>query len=141
MRHAAQRTSENQQLLFLPGVFNETLGLLFEAHQYFEGRGAEEHIAIAPEYRLTYANEMSRITMRLTSAMAWLMVRRAIYAGRMDEKKAAALYRLDGADVCLMNDSAALAALPYYLIHLSEKSLALYERVYRLDSMAYAARD
>ena len=133
---ARQATPENQ-LLFLPGVFNETLSLLFDAHHYFQSRGTEDQAVIPAELRLHYSNEMTRVTMRLTSVMAWLMVRRAVYAGRINEEKASDSYRLDGADVCLNHLPELLEDMPYYLKHLSERSFAIYQRVHRLDSMAY----
>lgn len=137
MHQVAHHATTEHQLLFLPGVFNETLSMLFDAHHYFQSRGAEEQATIAPHMRMAYANEMTRITMRLTSVMAWLMVRRAIYAGRIDEEKAANDYRLDGAMVCLDHLPEVLVEMPYYLNYLSERSLSLYERIHRLDEMAY----
>lgn len=133
---APQETTDNQ-LLFLPGVFNETLSLLFDAHHYFQSRGADEQSKIVPEKRVFFANEMSRVTLRLTSVMAWLMVRRAVNSGRIDEEKATDDYRLDGRDVCLIHAPEAMAAMPPYLTYLSERSLSLYERVLRLDTEAY----
>lgn len=137
MHPVARQATPDTQLLFLPGVFNETLSLLFDAHHYFQSRGTEDQATIAPDQRIHYANEMTRVTMRLTSVMAWLMVRRAIYAGRIDEEKAADSYRLDGADICLHQAPEVLREMPYYLNYLSERSLEVYSRVHRLDQMAY----
>lgn len=141
MHPVAQQASTPQQLLFLPGVFNETLSLLFDAHHYFQTRGEEDQAAVAPGMRMSYSNEMTRVTMRLTSVMAWLMVRRAIYAGRIDEEKAAESYRLDGSEICLTHHPEVLDSLPYYLNYLSERSHDLYERIHRLDAMAYGDYD
>lgn len=137
MHPVARQATAQQQLLFLPGVFNETLSLLFDAHHYFQNRGEEDQATIGNGLRLHYSNEMTRVTMRLTSVMAWLMVRRAIYAGRIDEEKAAQNYRLDGSEICLSHDPVLLENLPYYLNYLSERSHNLYERIHRLDAMAY----
>ena len=137
MHPVARQAAPDNQLLFLPGVFNETLSLLFDAHHYFQSRGGEDQASITPDLRVTYANEMTRVTMRLTSVMAWLMVRRAIYAGRIDEDKAADSYRLDGAEICLHHMPDVLANMPYYLNYLSERSHEVYTRVHRLDQMAY----
>ncbi len=140
MHQVAQHASSDSQLLFLPGVFNETLSLLFDAHQYFQSRGIEDQASIvAPDMQLQYSNEMTRVTMRLTAVMAWLMVRRAVYAGRIDEDKANDEYRLDGTEICLSHHPEVLAEMPYYLNHLSDRSLGLYERIHRLDTMAYGA--
>jgi len=92
------------------------------------------------EDRSDYANEMTRITMRLTSVMAWIMVRRAIHAGRIDEAKASTDYRLEAVDVCREHKPEVLSQMPGYMNHLSEKSLALFERVHRLDDLAYGTR-
>ena len=128
---------EGGQLLFLPTVFNETLKLLFEAHEYFQLRGAEEQASIPHLHRAAYAREMSHITMRLTSVMAWVMVRKAVCGGRIEEETAAQKYRLDARDICLAEISPALSDLPYYINHLAERSHALYARVSRLDDMVY----
>ena len=137
MRPVAKVIESEDNMLFLPGVFNETLALLFDAHHYFQSRGADEQASLNPRERPVYATEMTRVTMRLTSVMAWIMVRRAIHAGRIEEEKAAQDYRLDGIDICLEDANPALAALPSYLGYLSERSRQLYERVHRLDQLAY----
>lgn len=131
----AQKTAPQNQLLFLPGVFNETLSLLFDAHQYFQTRGAEEQAAIAADKREAYATEMSRVTLRLTSVMAWIMVRRAVHAGNIKAKKAESDYRLDGRDAYTPGAPELMSEMPYYLNYLSERSLNLYERALRLDSL------
>ncbi len=141
MRPIAKQTADSdQQLLFLPSIFNETMSMLFDAHSYFQSHGAIDQSIIDREDRTDYANEMTRITMRLTSVMAWIMVRRAIHAGRIDEEKAQEEYRLEAVDVCLENKPEVLAHMPSYMNHLSEKSLALFERTFRLDELAYGAR-
>ncbi len=140
MRHVARQASSDNQLLFLPGVFNETLSLLFDAHHYFQSRGAEEQATIEPAKRVAYANEMSRVTLRLTSVMAWLMVRRAVYAGRIESDQANDNYRLDGQDVCLQHPIDIMNAMPSYLNYLAERSLNLYERIMRLDELAYGEK-
>lgn len=139
-RPATSEARTENQLLFLPGVFNETLSLLFDAHHYFQSRGAEEQASIAPDKRLFYSSEMSRVTMRLTSVMAWIMVRRAVYAGNIDEQKANDDYRLDGQEIYQVDDPELLAEMPYYLNYLSSRSLSLYERILRLDQVAYGPK-
>jgi len=137
MRPVARSQDADNQLLFLPGVFNETLALLFDAHHYFQSREVDEQASLPATERAVYASEMTRVTMRLTSVMAWIMVRRAIHAGRIEQEKAAKEYRLDGSEVCLAEPSAELQQLPYYLGYLADRSRHLYERVHRLDQLAY----
>lgn len=140
MRPALQTNTPTQHLLFLPGVFNETLTLLFDAHHYFQSRGADDHAVLDPYYQKAYTTEMSRITIRLTSIMAWIMVRRAVTAGKIDEDKAADDYRLDGGEICLSEPDGMVDMLPYYFWQLSERSQELYERVSRLDDMVYGPK-
>lgn len=127
----------NEPVIFMPGVFNETLDLLFESHQYFEFYGEEEQLRLPEHYRIAYTSEMSRITMRLTSIMAWIMVRKAVHAGKLDEETAAEKYRLDGIEVCMDNISSEIDNLPFYIGELAHKSRDLYERIWRLDHLAY----
>jgi regulator of CtrA degradation len=140
MRPVIREQESDGQLLFLPSVFNETLALLFDAHHYFQARGVKEQAEIRNGDRPLYASEMTRITMRLTSVMAWIMVRRAIHSGRIEEEKASMDYRLEASDICRSHDADVLTKLPNYMIYLSEQSLTLYERVFRLDEMAYGTR-
>lgn len=140
MRPVARRESNDNQLLFLPGVFNETLTLLFDAHEYFQTHGAEEQSLVGSEFKSAYASEMTRVTLRLTSVMAWIMVRRAVTAGRIEEEKAAGSYRLVASDIALEIPEDTQGALPSYLTHLSERSHELYQRVSRLDEMVYGDR-
>ena len=137
---ARQDKQTEQQVLFLPSVFNETLTLLFDAHHYFQSRGAEEQSTITPEQRPIYAAEMSRITMRLTSVMAWIMVRKAVFSGKIDESQAGDKYRLDAVEFCLAPKPEGIDFLPYYINYLSDRSRDLYERVARLDTQAYGRK-
>ena len=135
-----QAKQPKQQTLFLPGMFNETLTLLFDAHHYFQSRGAEEQSSIPPDQRPLYAAEMSRITLRLTSVMAWIMVRKAIFSGKIDEEQASEKYRFTAEEFCLAPKPADIDDLPYYINYLSDRSRDLYTRIARLDAQAYGKR-
>lgn len=126
-----------EPVIFMPGVFNETLNLLFESHQYFEHYGEEEQLRLPNHYRMAYTGEMSRITMRLTSVMAWLMVRKAVNNGKIDAIVAAEKYRLDAPDIGLSDVPDEVANLPFLISDIAQRSRELYERVWRLDNMAY----
>lgn len=135
MRPVARQQAETAKCVFYPGIFNETLGLLFEAHNYFQDHSTEEQSALSVHGRLIYSSEMTRVTMRLTSIMAWIMVRKAVFAGRISEEDAARQYRLEARDECLLFDSEGLEHLPYYIGYLAERSHTLFERVSRLETM------
>ncbi len=135
MRPVARQQAEITKCVFYPGVFNETLALLFEAHSYFQERSNEEQATLSTHSRLRYANEMTRVTMRLTSIMAWVMVRKAVFAGKISEEDANRQYRLEARSECLLHDAETLEMLPYYIGYLSERSYMLYERVARLEEL------
>lgn len=135
MRPVARQHTEASNCVFYPGVFNETLGLLFEAHSYFQENSAEEQALMPAHSRLFYASEMSRVTMRLTSIMAWLMVQKAVHAGRISEKEAIERYKLEAKEECLEHNPFYIEQLPYYIGYLSDRSHSLFSRVARLEAM------
>lgn len=120
-------------LLVHPGIFNETLSLLFQAHEFFQARAPHEMEKLTDVDKLHFSNEMTRITMRLTGVMAWVMVRRAVCVGRIEDAKASDVYHLDGADICLVDLHECFARFPQYMRYLGYQSLKLYERAHRLD--------
>lgn len=132
--HASSEMDGN--VLLMPGIFNDTLRLLLEAHEYFHHYGQEDQQNITGRERTIYSCEMSRITMRLSSVMAWLMVRKAVFAGKIPPEDAVQKYRLDSRDVCLFHNAEAESILPTYMSYLLEESLELYSRISRLEDMA-----
>jgi regulator of CtrA degradation len=120
-------------VLFMPGVFNEAMQLLGDAHEYFGLFGEEDQARISPELKTLYSCEMSRITLRLSSIMAWLMVQRAVFTGKIESEEAAERYGLDFKDICLVDNRMLHGVLPSYVCFLLDRTLELYERVNRLD--------
>ncbi len=125
-------------IVFLPSIYNETLRLLLEAYEYFSIYGAEDQDRVTGEVKALYSCEMSRITIRLSSIMAWLMVRKAVFAGKVSAKEAQEIYKLDSQDICLSKNNDAETLLPSFMTYLLDASLLLYERVMRLDKMSDA---
>jgi regulator of CtrA degradation len=76
---------------------------------------------------------MSRITLRLSSVMAWIMIQRAVFSGKLQAQEAANRYGLDFRDICLVDNRVLHGVLPSYVCLLLDRSLELYERVMRLD--------
>lgn len=122
-------------VVLLPTLFEDTFELLLAAHEYFEHTGREDQDARDSIFRTLYAGEMSRITMRLSSIMAWLMVRKAVFLGKMTLQEAVHGYSLHAKELCLSDNSAAREHLPAYMNFLLDESRLLYERVTRLDDM------
>lgn len=120
-------------VLFMPGVFNETMQLLADAHEYFALFGQDDQNRIDPNLKTLYSCEMSRITLRLSSIMAWIMVQRAVFSGKIMREDAASRYGLDFQEVCRVDNRMLHGVLPSYVCFLLDRSLELYERVLRLD--------
>ena len=123
----------NPHVFFMPGVFNETMQLLQDAHEYFHKFGDDDRSRIDGELQSLYSCEMSRITLRLSAIMAWLMVQRAVFNGKIEAEEAAERYGLDFKDICTVDNRMLHGILPSYVCFLLDRSLELYERVLRLD--------
>jgi regulator of CtrA degradation len=126
-------TKPPPNVLFLPSVFNETMQLLADAHEYFHQFGEDDQARINEELKTLYSCEMSRITLRLSSIMAWIMVQRAVFTGKIKADEAANQYNLDFQDICRVDNRMLHGVLPSYVCFLLDRTLELYERVLRLD--------
>jgi len=123
-------------VLLLPGIYNETLLLLAEAHDYFYRQAQQEQAEMDNRQRTMYASEMSRVTIRLSSEMAWLMARKAVFAGKITADEANAHHRLDCRDICMNQYIEAESLLPERMTELLDKTFELYQRVARLDALS-----
>lgn len=138
LEHA--KIEDNPNLLFMPALFHETMDMIFDSYEYFQIQDAIDDGQTPSYLRHIISNEMSRITMRLTSVMAWLMARKAVSAGQLTDEEASEAYRIDGVEHCMEINPEVEAILPEYLTELLGKSYALYERVWRLDCQIYDSR-
>lgn len=130
-------TDDSGQVFLMPSLFNDTLQLLLLAHEYFQKHGQAEQQHFVGRERMLYSSEMSRITIRLSSIMAWLMVQRAIFSGKITAEHAMESFRLDSQDICLHENEEARHTLPKFMTHLLDESLDLYRRVKRLDDQNF----
>lgn len=128
-------TANSSQVVFLSLMFDETMQMLQDAHDYFSVYGPREQGNASPLERLVYSAEMSRITLRLSSVMAWLMGRRAEIAGQITREEALAQFRLSFNEICLKQLSEMHHVLPSYMCELLTRSFSLYRRAARLDDM------
>ncbi len=133
MQTISPQSVSSNSVLFMPGVFNETMKLLTDAHEYFFLFGEDDQSRIETGLRPVYSCEMSRITLRLSSIMAWLMAQRAVIAGNITAPEAASRFGLDFRDICMVDNRMLHGLLPSYVCLLLDRSLELYERVLRLD--------
>ena len=123
----------NDKLVFLPSVFNETMDLLMNTHDYFEAHGIADQTQLSERDKSMYCCEMSRITMRLSCIMAWIMVRKAVHNGKISDDEAKQKYQLDCKELCLHQNIQAESALPPYVNLLLDRTFELYMRVSRLE--------
>jgi regulator of CtrA degradation len=121
---------------FFSRTFDDALALVVEARDYVADSLARDRDAVDTARQLVYDCETLRLTARLTQVMAWLLVQRAIHEGELSATQARAkANRLGGHSVCLADHPATLLQLPKRLQALMTRSLALYQRVARLDQM------
>ena len=131
-------TSPTDRVAFFDTTFQEALDLTKEARDYLTDRQrcqALEDATSGPESLVANCEAM-RVTSRLTQVMAWLMVQKSVHAGEMTRMEARdPRYRLAGQDVCKDDSAAQAGDLERGLQSLLARSLSLYERVERLDSL------
>lgn len=117
-------------------LYDEALALTIEARDYIDTRMQNSRQRRCPTVRLVNSCETCRLTTRLTEAMAWLMMQRAVHEGEVTLSEAAQSdCRLTLQEVCLDScyDSY-LEHLHPQLQSLLERSFSLYRRIERLDS-------
>lgn len=115
-------------------VFKEGMALVERTASYLEGPGRVEAKALKPPANVLYATESMRLTTRLLDLASWLLIRRAIKEGEMNEAEAQKKRR----NITLQGTARAshvqgLSELPQGLQDLIAESYALNERIVRLD--------
>ena len=121
---------------FFNRTFEEALALAEEARDYLAFEQTAARRALALPARLQLSEETFRLTARLTHMMAWLLARKAVFAGEMSERAAVATDAvLSDQGVCLAPGGEGADALPPRFRALLERSRRLYVRVARLDDM------
>ncbi len=126
---------DSASIFLMPSLYNETINMLLAARHYFGTILPYHEPEMSSVEKLHFSSEMSRITMRLTYIMSWLSAQRAIAAGELSKEEAKRDYPLEGAALCLDSNIEGESILPFEMRQLLEKSLSLYERVYRLDKI------
>ena len=135
--HGRRRASQNEQDLHpVTGSLRRGSG---KPGTYQDGAGRQESKKLDRSAALTYATESMRLTTRLMQLASWLLLHRAVKEGEMSlaqankEKTKVKLSLGDRADA----DTVAL--LPEHLSDLIDRSLALLDRVRRLDATMHNA--
>ncbi len=123
----------SQNVLFMPSVYNDAMTLLVEAQEYFSSYGTDDQKKLDASTRTVYACEMSRITLRLSCVMSWILAQRGVVAGQI-EKEESAHYGLEFQHICRIDNKVLHGVLPPYVCYLLDSTFELYERVLRLNN-------
>ncbi len=139
------RNSEGETLsAVIDKAFEETLDLLIEARNYAAFAPAARDDQRPVMEGLCVAGSHLRVTSRLAGVMAWLLYRKAVGAGEIDEAETIRdMTRLDGVNACIDDRHDRNLDLPGALQDLLARSHRHYLRVARLDAMireAHAGR-
>jgi regulator of CtrA degradation len=117
-------------------VFREGMSLVEETANYLDGPGRQDARLLDRHGAVAYATESMRLTTRLMQLASWLLLQRAIGSGEMSQDEARReKNRISLADIGRGNPLSGSHQLPAGLIDIVERSLALHQRVLKLDAM------
>jgi len=121
-------------------LYVEAMLLADEARGYFEGEAREVGSTLDQTTRVLLSCESLRVTTRLMHVIAWLLTRRAVWAGELSEAQATSPSRRLASPPD--KDEQPDAALPAEARRLLEATASLYRRTSRLDgALASALQD
>jgi regulator of CtrA degradation len=125
---------------FFSKTYDETLAMLEEAQAYLRHAHPIAHDLDNPLDILVVRTEAFRLSSRLMQAAAWLLAQRAVHNGEIDplDIQRDPKYRLGARKVCRDDSMHDHPAIPRGLGDLLKRSLNLYIRIERLDSMQSA---
>jgi regulator of CtrA degradation len=122
-----------QNVLFMPSIYNDAMDLLMDAQEYFLEFGNDDQAVLDENLCSIYTREMSRITLRLSCVMSWLLAQRSVVSGKISPEDSVH-YGLEFQEICRLDNKVLHGVLPSYVCHLLDSTFELYERVLRLDS-------
>ncbi len=117
-------------------LFRDGMSLVEETAAYLDGGGRDEAKSLPRVAALAYASESMRLTTRLMQIASWLLLQRAINEGEMTQAEASSDKRRTRIAWQHMPVAAStIDVLPPTLQALIASSMALQERIVRLDRM------
>lgn len=131
--------SNKEQIIFMPGLYDETMKLLVQSKNYFSLYCDEDQRHMSPLQRLIYSSVMTKITLRLSTVMSWVLAKRAYQAGQISKDELDAHFRLASEPSCMEASTYFAHFLPSFVQKLCNDSLALYSRIHKLDKMEHQA--
>ena len=120
------------------GLFRDGMALVEETAAYLDGLGRRESKLLERTAALAYATESMRLTTRLMQLASWLLLHRAVNEGEMSLAQASrekTKVKLSATDT---SDETTLTMLPKSLGDLIVRSIALQNRVRRLDATIHS---
>ena len=113
--------------------------LVEETANYLDGPGRLDARVLERLGAIAYATESMRLTTRLMQLASWLLLQRAIGAGELTVEDARKEnHRISLNDIGKGHDLSGADDLPDALKALVDRSLALHQRIQKLDSMISA---
>ncbi|RJF92881.1 DUF1465 family protein [Sphingomonas cavernae] len=113
-------------------LYVEAMLLADEARAYFDEHGKDDREQLAPMLRVGFSCESLKVTTRLMHVIAWLLTRRAVESGELNETQGRHPSRRLGHAV--ESDTTLVSQLPEDAQALIVSSIDLYDRVKRIDS-------
>jgi len=120
------------------GLFRDGMALVEETAAYLDGLGRRDSKLLERTAALAYATESMRLTTRLMQLASWLLLHRAVNEGEMSLAQASrekTKVKLSATDT---SDETTLSMLPKSLGDLIVRSIALQNRVRRLDATIHS---
>lgn len=122
-------------------LFQDGMQLVEESANYLDGDGRKAAKGLTKDEMTLYGTESMRLTTRLMQLASWLLLQRAANEGEMskeqflDEKKKV---KLDTLPISVIDEK--WAVLPKDFINLVTRSLALQNRITRIDDEIYSSK-
>ena len=122
--------------VFLTKSYDEGVGLVVEARNYFATAAAVDASGLTMAQQLRYCRESLRLTSRLMQIMGWLLVQRAVENRELTAENASSNeIRMLRDRVYLDEEVVATGGLPPAIADLTARSRRLFVRSVRLDGM------
>jgi len=127
----AERFASSEQFDLL---FKEGMALVEATAGYLDGQGRRDARTLTPGIALIYATESMRLTTRLLEIASWLLLRRAIRDGEINEAEARVRRRtIRLGTIGRPSHVTGWAELPEALRSLIDASFAINDRILKVD--------
>jgi regulator of CtrA degradation len=136
MTDDAPSASDGPAQAFIAHCYDETAALLVDARDYLAGKASADAADLSMPVRIQLTQELTTMTRRLTEAMSWLLLRRAIASGELslDEARRHDSFELSAEPALTGDDAGRLDALPLAARGLIDRSRRLYAQLSRLKA-------